>query len=68
MTWQTTWLIVIRARRYSNYLTRRPYLNQSIDNLLDTTVEKTLANRGEVFLTDKEKMPAETQLAAIMRF
>lgn len=38
------------------------------EDLLDNAVEKTLANGGEVFLLDREKMPAETQLAAIMRF
>jgi hypothetical protein len=38
------------------------------EDLLDHAVEKTLANGGEVFLLEREKMPAETQLAAIMRF
>jgi hypothetical protein len=38
------------------------------EDLLDNAVEKTLANGGEVFLLEKEKMPAESQLAAIMRF
>ena len=38
------------------------------EDLLDNAVEKTLANGGEVFLLEKEKMPAETQLAAIMRY
>jgi hypothetical protein len=38
------------------------------EDLIDNAVEKTLANGGEVFLLDKEKMPAETQMAAIMRY
>lgn len=38
------------------------------EDLLDNAVEKTIANGGEVFLLDREKMPAETQVAAIMRF
>jgi hypothetical protein len=38
------------------------------EDLLDNAVEKTLANGGEVFLLEKEKMPAETQIAAIMRY
>lgn len=38
------------------------------EDLLDNAVVKTLANGGEVFLLDREKMPAETQIAAIMRF
>jgi hypothetical protein len=38
------------------------------EDLIDNAVVKTLANGGEVFLLDKEKMPVETQMAAIMRF
>lgn len=38
------------------------------EDLLDNAVVKTLANGGEVFLLEKEKMPAETQIAAIMRY
>jgi len=38
------------------------------EDLIDHAVEKTLANGGEVFLLEREKMPAETQIAAIMRF
>lgn len=38
------------------------------EDLIDNAVVKTLANGGEVFLLDKEMMPAETQMAAIMRF
>ncbi|MDQ6812834.1 MAG: hypothetical protein M3040_03715, partial [Bacteroidota bacterium] len=38
------------------------------EDLLDNAVEKTLANGGEVFLLEKERMPVETQLAAVMRY
>ena len=38
------------------------------EDLIDNAVVKTLANGGEVFLLEKEKMPAETQIAAVMRF
>jgi hypothetical protein len=38
------------------------------EDLLDLAVVKTLSNGGEVFLLDKERMPADTQLAAILRF
>lgn len=38
------------------------------EDLVDNAVVKTLTNGGEVFLLEKEEMPAETQMAAIMRF
>ncbi len=38
------------------------------EDLIDNAVEKTLANGGEVFLLKKEKMPADCQIAALMRF
>jgi hypothetical protein len=38
------------------------------EDLIDNAVEKTLANGGEVFLLEKEKMPADCQIAALMRF
>lgn len=38
------------------------------EDLIDNAVVKTLANGGEVFLLEKEKMPADCQVAAIMRF
>lgn len=38
------------------------------EDLIDNAVVKTLANGGEIFLLEKEKMPAECQVAAIMRF
>lgn len=42
--------------------------NEDGEDLIDNAVVKTLANGGEVFLLEKERMPAESQLAAIMRF
>ena len=38
------------------------------EDLIDNAVVKTLANGGEVFLLDKERMPVETQMAALMRY
>lgn len=38
------------------------------DSLLDKAVLKTILNGGEVFLVDKEDMPAPSKLAAIMRY
>ncbi len=38
------------------------------EDLIDNAVVKTLANGGEVFLLEKEKMPADCQVAALMRY
>ncbi len=38
------------------------------EDLLDNAVVKTLVNGGEVFLLEKEKMPAESLIAAILRY
>lgn len=38
------------------------------EDLIDNAVVKTLANGGEVFLLEKEKMPVDCQVAALMRF
>lgn len=38
------------------------------DDLLDNAVEKTILMGGEVFILDKEQMPVDSQLAAIMRY
>jgi hypothetical protein len=38
------------------------------EDLIDNAVEKTLANGGEVFLLEKEEMPADAPMAAILRF
>jgi len=52
----------------SNALIFHDSSGQGGEDLLDNAVEKTLANGGEVFLLDRDKMPAESQLAAIMRY
>ncbi|HEX8460385.1 MAG TPA: hypothetical protein VF623_03110, partial [Segetibacter sp.] len=52
----------------ANELTFHDTPDEDGEDLIDNAVVKTLANGGEVFLLDKEKMPAETQIAAIMRF
>jgi hypothetical protein len=38
------------------------------EDLLDKAVIKTIVNGGEVFILDREKMPAESQVAALMRY
>lgn len=38
------------------------------EDLLDNAVAKTLQNGGEVFLVEKEEMPADCPLAAIFRY
>jgi hypothetical protein len=38
------------------------------EDLVDNAVVKTLATGGEVFLLEKEQMPAEGCVAAIMRY
>lgn len=38
------------------------------EDLIDNAIVKTLANGGEVYLLDKEKMPNDAQLAALLRF
>jgi hypothetical protein len=38
------------------------------EHLIDNVVVKTLQTGGEVYLLDKEKMPAEAPLAAILRY
>lgn len=42
--------------------------NEDGEDLIDNAVVKTLANGGEVFLLSKEKMPADCQMAALMRY
>lgn len=41
---------------------------QNGEDLIDNAVEKTIITGGEVFLLDKEQMPANAQIAAIMRY
>jgi len=38
------------------------------DSLLDKAVMKTILNGGEVFVVDKEDMPVQSKLAALMRY
>jgi hypothetical protein len=38
------------------------------EDLIDNAVVKTLATGGEVFLLEKEQMPAESPVAALMRY
>ena len=38
------------------------------DDLVDVAVAKTLLSGGEVFLLEKEQMPAESELAAVLRY
>jgi hypothetical protein len=38
------------------------------EDLIDKAVMKTLLNGGEVYIVEKEAMPADSQLAAIMRY
>lgn len=38
------------------------------EDLIDNAVVKTLAAGGEVFLLDKESMPADSSIAALMRY
>jgi hypothetical protein len=38
------------------------------DDLIDNAVEKTLMTGGEVFVLDKEEMPAESEVAAVFRY
>ncbi len=41
---------------------------EGAQDLVDNAVVKTLLNGGEVFLLDAEKMPAQSQLAALFRY
>lgn len=38
------------------------------EDLIDNAVVKTLANGGEVFLLEKDKMPVNSEIAALMRY
>jgi len=38
------------------------------EDLIDNAVEKTIINGGEVFLMEKDKMPADSKMAAIFRY
>ena len=40
----------------------------SSEDLIDNAVVKTLSTGGDVFLLNKEEMPADSCIAAIMRY
>jgi hypothetical protein len=42
--------------------------DQGGEDLIDQAVVKTIANGGEVFLLDKEKMPVDAEMAALLRY
>lgn len=52
----------------SNELKMHASAEEGGEDLIDNAVVKTLANGGEVYLLDKEEMPAEAPMAAIMRY
>jgi hypothetical protein len=52
----------------ANQLTFHDTPDEDGEDLIDNAVVKTLANGGEVYLLDREQMPAETQMAAVMRY
>jgi hypothetical protein len=52
----------------SNELQLHGTANEQSEDLLDNAVVKTLATGGEVFLLDKERMPADSAVAALMRY
>jgi hypothetical protein len=41
---------------------------ENVEDLIDNAVVKTLATGGEVFVLDKELMPAESSIAALLRY
>jgi hypothetical protein len=51
-----------------NKLTLHETQQDNDEDLIDKTVMKTLLTGGEVHLLEKEKMPGQSQLAAIMRY
>lgn len=52
----------------SNELVFHESPDEGGEDLIDNAVVKTLAHGGEVFLLDREMMPAECQMAALMRY
>lgn len=38
------------------------------ESLTDIAIKKTIANGGDVFVLDKEKMPKDAVIAAFLRF
>lgn len=52
----------------SNELVLHDAQQPESEDLIDNAVVKTLATGGEVFLLDREKMPAQSDVAALMRY
>ena len=52
----------------ANELQMHETQQEGSEDLIDNAVVKTLATGGEVFLLDKEQMPAESPIAALMRY
>jgi hypothetical protein len=52
----------------SNELVIHEQQSEDDDSLVDKAVLKTIMNGGEVFILDKEDMPAASPLAALMRY
>ena len=52
----------------NNILTVHPIQEDNDECLVDKTVIKTLLNGGEVFILPPERMPAESKIAALMRY
>ena len=52
----------------SNQLNIHKQQAQNDDSLVDKAVLKTIMNGGEVFMLEKEEMPAQVEMAAILRY
>jgi hypothetical protein len=52
----------------ANELKVHDTVGEDSEDLIDNAVVKTLATGGEVFLLDQEQMPAESPVAALMRY
>jgi hypothetical protein len=57
-----------RFDEMENELTIHDQQQEGDECLLDKAVINTLLNGGEVFLVDKEQMPVDSKLAALMRY
>lgn len=57
-----------RFDEMNNELTIHDSQQEESEDLLDHAVVKTLATGGEVYLLDREKMPADSTVAALMRY
>lgn len=52
----------------SNQLNMHDTADEGGEDLIDNTVEKTIANGGNVFLLEQEQMPSKSPVAAYMRY